>query len=142
MFLFQIWIEAKQIYLPASPHLIQGAFPLTMDFYYVFMYCYLTRTSEANSSETIHQPHQDTTTLGPGLNVCLCATCNATHTALILGLYLSVFLKLHADYPNGGGMCGSKLGHTSAVCMVTLMVPHNPDLIPRGHYAYCKGGAP
>ena len=43
--------------------------------------------------------------------------------------------------PMGGGMCGPELGHTSAVCMETLLEPHSPDLIPRGHYAYCKGGA-
>ena len=38
-------------------------------------------------------------------------------------------------------VCGPKLGHNSAVCVVTLLEPHSPDLITRGHYAYCKGGA-
>ena len=71
---------------------------------------WIEATSEVNSSETIHQPHQDIATLGPGLNVCVSATCNATHTTLILGLCLSAFLKLHADYPNGGRNVQSQIG--------------------------------
>ena len=39
-------------------------------------------------------------------------------------------------------VCGPELGHTSAVCIVTLLAPHGPDLIPRGCHTYCKGGAP
>ena len=38
-------------------------------------------------------------------------------------------------------LCGPELGRTSAVCVVTLLEPHSPDLIPRGCYMYCKGGA-
>ena len=30
-------------------------------------------------------------------------------------------------------VCSPELGHTSAVCVATLLVPHSPDLIPRGH---------
>ena len=44
--------------------------------------------------------------------------------------------------PMGGGMCGPKLGCISAVCIVTLLVPHGLDLIPKGHCMYCNGGAP
>ena len=40
------------------------------------------------------------------------------------------------------GICvGLNLGCTSAVCVVTLLEPHSPDLVPTGHYAYCKGEA-
>ena len=39
-------------------------------------------------------------------------------------------------------LCGPELGRTSAVCVATRLVPHGPDLIPRGHCMYCKGGAP
>ena len=39
-------------------------------------------------------------------------------------------------------LCSPELGRTSAVCIVTLLAPHGPDLIPRGHCMYCKGGAP
>ena len=31
------------------------------------------------------------------------------------------------------GVCGPELGRTSAVRVATLLVPHSPDLIPRGH---------
>ena len=60
------------------------------------------------------------------------ATCNATHTALFWR-YLSAFLNFMQTTPTGGGMCGPELGCTSAVCVATLLVPHGPDLIPRGH---------
>ena len=30
-------------------------------------------------------------------------------------------------------MCCPELGRTSAVCVATLLVPHGPDLISRGH---------
>ena len=26
----------------------------------------------------------------------------------------------------------SRIGHTGAVCVATLLVPHSPDLVPRG----------
>ena len=32
----------------------------------------------------------------------------------------------------GSVVCSPKLGRTSAVCVATLLVPHSPDLIPRG----------
>ena len=38
-------------------------------------------------------------------------------------VYKSAFLKLHGDYPKGGGMCGPKLGHTSAVHVATHLAP-------------------
>ena len=105
------------------------------------MYYFSTRTSEANSSETICQPHQDSLMLGPGLNVCLCVICNTTHTALPLAYICLHFQNFMQTTPMGGGMCSPELGCNSAVCMVTLLEPHGPDLIPRGYYAYCKGGA-
>ena len=30
-------------------------------------------------------------------------------------------------------VCGPELGCTSAVYVATLLVPHRPDLVPRGH---------
>ena len=42
------------------------------------------------------------------------------------------FCNFMQTTPTGGGMCGPELGHTSAVCVATLLVPHSPDLIPRG----------
>ena len=91
-----------------------------------------TWTSEANFSETFHQPHTNSLTLSPGLNVYMYATCNATHTALCLGLYWSAFLKLHADYPNGGRNVWSWIG--SHQCCMHSNPPGTscPDLIPRG----------
>ena len=60
------------------------------------------------------------------------ATCNATHTALCFGLICLHFQNFMQTTPMGGGMCGPELGCTSAVCVATLLVPHSPDLIPRG----------
>ena len=111
----------------------------------VFLLCIYvqlsTWTSEANSSKTICRPHLNSLTLGPGLNVFMYATCNATHTALCLGLYLSAFLKLHADYPNRGRNVWSQIGshqccmHKQPSWCLTAQISSLEDA------SYCKGGA-
>ena len=40
------------------------------------------------------------------------------------------------------GVCGPELGHTSAVCVVTLLEPLGPDLIPRGHQLFVREELP
>ena len=55
------------------------------------------------------------------------------HTQQCVLAYICLhFHNFMQTTPMGGGMCGPKLGHTSAVCIATLLVPHSPDLIPRG----------
>ena len=39
-------------------------------------------------------------------------------------------------------MCGPKLGRTSAVCVVTLLEPLGPDLIPRGCQLFVREKPP
>ena len=114
-------IKAKQTPFASFARPTPGCIPLTMYFYYVFMCYFSTRTSEVKACETICQSHQDTATLGPGLMYCLCATCNATHTALTLGLICLHFHNFMQTTPTGGGICSPELGHTSAVCVVTLL---------------------
>ena len=97
MYSFQSWIKAKQIPSPALPQPNPRYIPLTLCFYYVFIYKCQPEPVKQILDKTICQPRHDSLTLGLGLNVCLCATCNATHTALSLGTYLSAFPKLHAD---------------------------------------------
>ena len=113
---------------------------LTMHFYNVFM-SYFDLNQWSKTFETIRQSHQDTVRLGPGPTHCMCATCNATLTAL------TVLLCLHSHNfmqttPMGEGMCGPKLGYSSAVHVATHLVPHSPDLIPTGCYMYYEGGVP
>ena len=55
------------------------------------------------------------------------------HTQYYVLAYICVhFHNFMQTTPIGGGMCSPKLGHASAVCVATLLVPHGPDLIPRG----------
>ena len=125
-------LKAKWNTLPASPHPHLGVFPQTLYFYYVSMYNYQPEPVKwilVRPFASLAPTHSHWIQV---LNVYMYSTCNATHTALCLGLYLSAFLKLHADFPNRGGMCSPKLGPTSAVCVATLLVSHSPDLIPRG----------
>ena len=106
MYFFQIWIQSQANFFASLTTPDLGCIPLTMDFYYVFMYCHLTRTSEANSSETICSA-----TLDPGLNVCLCATCNATHIALIFWLiFVCIFETSCRTTPMGGRNVQSQIG--------------------------------
>ena len=39
-------------------------------------------------------------------------------------------------------VCGPKLGCTSAICMVTLLEPLGPDLIPRGCQLFVREEPP
>ena len=52
---------------------------------------------------------------------------------------INTMVTSHLDYFN---VCGPELGRTSVVCVATLLVPHGPDLIPKGCPVYCKGGTP
>ena len=56
----------------------------------------------------------------------------------VLGVFVLGF-PFHCAH--GMLMYGSELSCNSAVWVVTLLEPHGPDLVTRGHYTYHKGGA-